>query len=110
MFIKAFQELGSGGGEAPEGIVTPGHYLLFCAEPQLVGEAAGPVMPPFSLGVAPKSEQWQLGHSHGEAGETLAGSFSATSSTGLYLKTESGFSTKIDVPWASFLASRPASD
>lgn len=115
MFIKAFQERGSS-GDASEGIVTPGHYLLFCAEPQLVGEAAaGPVTPPFSLGVAPNPEQWQLGgHGQDEAGEgrgeTLAGCFSATSSTGLYLKGESGFSTKIDVPRASFLASLSASD
>lgn len=109
MFIKAFQERGGVEGEASEGIVTPGHYLLFCAEPQLVGEAAGQVTPPFSLGVAPNPEQWQVSPGHDEAGEspgeTSLGCFSATSSTGLYLKAETGFSTKIDVPRASFLAS-----
>ncbi|KAK7924485.1 hypothetical protein PG985_006539 [Apiospora marii] len=113
MFIKAFEERNSASQASSEGIVTPGSYILFCAEPQRVVDgghtpfsSVDPTWSRLTLTVAPKNEDPLQGVEDIEGAkkdETTAdvvpGHFGAASSTGLYLRApHSSFTTKIDAP------------
>ncbi|KAK8095280.1 6-phosphogluconate dehydrogenase [Apiospora kogelbergensis] len=86
------------------GIVAPGSYMLFCAEPQHMDES--PSDSKFALAVAPKSEELELppkpdssAEKDGEKVEVRLGQFGAASSTGLYVSEPwLGYATKIDAP------------
>ena len=107
-FIRAFEERNSRGNgqtsSASGGIVAPGSYMLFCAEPQHMDES--PSDSKFALAVAPKSEELELppkpdssAEKDGEKVEVRLGQFGAASSTGLYVSEPwLGYATKIDAP------------
>lgn len=116
MFIKAFEERNSASQPSSEGIVTPGSYILFCAEPQHVvddddapSSSADPTGSRLTLAVAPKNEELLQGVENAEGmkmGKTevdvVSGHFGVASSTGLYLNAcHSSFTTKIDAPYSA---------
>ncbi|KAI0125770.1 hypothetical protein BJ170DRAFT_685019 [Xylariales sp. AK1849] len=119
LFIKAFQEREN--EHQSEGLVTPGSYMLFCAEPAWTTndiEGSPELGEGLILGVADKNDQDTLRKEEGTKVKVLPNHFSAVSSTGLYLKmganpTSSGrfnkeisFDTKIDVPRSAFYLDR----
>ncbi|KAI0840686.1 hypothetical protein F5Y06DRAFT_228355 [Hypoxylon sp. FL0890] len=120
MFIKAFQERNS--PNPSEGLVTPGSYLMFCIEPYCTREEIGSsqqVGPATALGVAPNNDQ-ELDPGHlPDRIDIVNDHFGVVSKTGLFLKAlphissinstnkpakqSQAFTTKVDLPRASFL-------
>ncbi|ORY66321.1 uncharacterized protein BCR38DRAFT_339204 [Pseudomassariella vexata] len=103
-FIKAFEERGYPDHEQSGGVVTPGSYIWFCAEPARKTLDTGVIQAKnedlkstFTFGVAPSGEV--------EQGEDkppvhISGrKFGAISAVGVYLKSGQ-VGTKIDVPGA----------
>ncbi|KAK8055252.1 hypothetical protein PG993_000479, partial [Apiospora rasikravindrae] len=121
VFIKAFEERNNLASQSSssDGIVTPGSYIMFCAEPDRSGDIPSSSVDPASdlvssrltLTVAPKDEDL-LPSSQGGVNVTegktevnvVPGHFGAASSTGLYLKSprpHDNWTTKIDAPYSA---------
>lgn len=109
MFIKAFEERNSASQPSSEGIVSPGSYIMFCAEPQRVVDRDNApfssVDPPGSrltLAVAPNNEVMEGAKKDKTMVDVVSGHFGAASSTGLYLHApHSSYTTKIDTPYSA---------
>ncbi|KAK7969914.1 hypothetical protein PG988_008987 [Apiospora saccharicola] len=116
MFIKAFEERNSASEPSSKGIVTPGLYIMFCAEPQHVinddndsFSSVDPAGSRLTLAVAPRNEDLPQGFEGAGAKnektevDVVSGYFGAASSTGLYLNNDPllSFTTKIDAPYST---------
>ncbi|KAK8873208.1 6-phosphogluconate dehydrogenase [Apiospora arundinis] len=114
-FIRAFEMRHNSENQtssSSDGIVAPGSYVLFCAEPQhmdkaLSGPTTGAADSTFALAVAPTSEELLPQTLKGESKkggakvEVRPGHFGAASSTGLYLSEPwLKFATKVDAPYS----------
>ncbi|KAK8088250.1 hypothetical protein PG997_003211 [Apiospora hydei] len=120
VFIKAFEERNNSASQSSsDGIVTPGSYIMFCAEPDRSGDVPSSSVDPASdlvssrltLTVAPKDEDLLPsveGATDAKEGKAevnvVPGHFGAASSTGLYLKSpcpHTSWTTKIDAPYSA---------
>ncbi|XXG98348.1 diacylglycerol O-acyltransferase 1 [Hypoxylon texense] len=90
MFIKAFQERGN--PSSPEGLVTPGSYLMFCIEPHWTKKEARSsqqLTPATSLGVASNNDEDVNLASPSDKIEVVDDHFGIVSKSGLFLNKES---------------------
>ncbi|KAI8964384.1 hypothetical protein F5Y11DRAFT_94883 [Daldinia sp. FL1419] len=116
MFIRAFQERNS--PNPSEGLVTPGSYLMFCIEPHWTKneiESSQKLTPTTTIGVVQNNDQEPDPASLSSKVDIIDNHFGVVSKTGLFLKAANlshpsettdqprPFTTKIDLPRASFL-------
>ncbi|KAH8675865.1 hypothetical protein BX600DRAFT_453742 [Xylariales sp. PMI_506] len=117
IFIKSFEERGS--QNQSEGLVSPGSYVMFCAEPAWSADDIRESVQTGSDIIAGVSDANELEMAHdGETSkvEVIPDQFGVVSSGGIYLTMEKSrgttdqhdgfFSTKIDVPRAVLGLSR----
>ncbi|KAI0847585.1 hypothetical protein F5Y00DRAFT_241213 [Daldinia vernicosa] len=116
MFIRAFHERNN--PNSSEGLVTPGSYLMFCIEPHWTKneiELSQKITPTTAIGVVQNSDQEPDSASLSDKIDIVDGHFGVVSKTGLFLKAinsphasettkqPQSFTTKVDIPRASFL-------
>ncbi|KAF3062008.1 hypothetical protein GL218_04174 [Daldinia childiae] len=116
MFIRAFHERNN--PNPSEGLVTPGSYLMFCIEPHWTKneiELSQKIAPTTVIGVVQNSDQEPDSASLSDKVDIIDGHFGVVSKTGLFLKATNfshanetteqpqSFTTKVDLPRASFL-------
>ncbi|KAI2777351.1 hypothetical protein F4815DRAFT_297704 [Daldinia loculata] len=116
MFIRAFHERNN--PNSSEGLVTPGSYLMFCIEPHWTKkeiELSQKITPTTAIGVVENSDQEPDSASLSDKVDIIDSHFGVVSKTGVFLKATNlphasettkqpqSFTTKVDLPRASFL-------